>query len=438
MSLLIAGHPEHHCVWTSSSQSSSCPPSVLLLATTQPSSQRPPGNTLQVLWYVKHESDCLCVGVFTGHNSTQLSATAGEYTTSTVVREAWEWLSLCGCVYWPQLNPALSDRRGIHYKYCGTWSMRVTVFVWVCLLATTQGPSCGTQRLCVGVFTAGEYTTSTVVREAWEWLSLCGCVYWPQPSSQRPPGNTLQVLWYVKHESDCLCVGVFTGHNPALSNRQGIHYKYCGTWSMRVTVFVWVCLLATTQLSATTGEYTTSTVYVKHESDCLCVGVFTGHNPALSDRQGIHYKYCGTWSMRVTVFVWVCLLATTQPSSHCNRWGIYYKYCGTWSMRVTVFVWVCLLATTQLSATAREYTTSTVVCEAWEWLSLCGCVYWPQPSSQRPPGNTLQVLWYVKHESDCLCVGVFTGHNPALSNCRRTHYKRCGTLSLGKINVSLF
>ena len=342
MSLLIAGHPEHHCVWTSSSQSSSCPPSVLLLATTQPSSQRPPGNTLQVLWYVKHESDCLCVGVFTGHNSTQLSATAGEYTTSTVVREAREWLSLCGCVYWPQP----SSQRPPGNTLQVLWYVK-------------HESDC----LCVGVFTGhnstqlsvttGEYTTSTVVREAREWLFLCGCVYWPQPSSQRPPGNTLQVLWYMKHESDCLCVGVFTGHNstqlsatageyttstvvreawewlslcgcvywpqlnPALSDRRGIHYKYCGTWSTRVTVFVWVCLLATTQLSATAREYTTSTVV--HEawewlSLCGCV-YWPQLNPALSDRRGIHYKYCGTWSMRVTVFVWVCLLATTQLSA---------------------------------------------------------------------------------------------------------------------------
>ena len=58
---------------------------------------------------------------------------------------------------------------------------------------------------------------------------MCWCVYWPQPSSQRLPGNKLQVLWYVKHDCDCLCVGVFTDHN-------------------------------TTQLSATAGEYTTSNV----------------------------------------------------------------------------------------------------------------------------------------------------------------------------------
>ena len=124
MALLIAGHPEHHCVWTPSSQSSGCPPPVLLLATTQPSSQWPPGNTLQVLWYVKHECGCLCVGVFTGH------------------------------------SPALSDRRGMHYKYCGMWSMTVTVFVLVYLLTTTQ------------------------------------------PSSQRPLGNTLQVMWYSQSGQD--------------------------------------------------------------------------------------------------------------------------------------------------------------------------------------------------------------------------------------------
>ena len=210
-----------------------------------------------------------------GHNSTQLSVTAGEYTTSTVVCEAWMWLSLCWCIYWPQLNPALSDRRGIHYKYCGMWSMSVAVFVLVCLLATTQ------------------------------------------PSSQRRHSNTLQVLWYVKHECDCLCVGVFTGHNPVLSDCRGINYKYCGTWSMTVTVFVLVYLLATTQPSCQRPPENTLQVlwYVKHECGCLCVGVFTGHSPALSDRRGMHYKYCGMWSMTVTVFVLVYLLTTTQPSS---------------------------------------------------------------------------------------------------------------------------
>lgn len=48
--------------------------------------------------------------------------------------------------YWPQLNPALSDRRGIHYKYCGEFAIDMFLDLYRMLLYCTI-KSCGGVRV---------------------------------------------------------------------------------------------------------------------------------------------------------------------------------------------------------------------------------------------------------------------------------------------------